>query len=215
MIDLSKRLLKAKGYLHDATVVFDIGADHGLLSLALAKEGKKVYACENKIGPYETLVKSVKGSIYPVTCLYSDGIDVLPNDVKTLVLLGMGGKTIAEILSRHPDKLSQIESILVEPQSDVLLCVSTLNSFGFQNVDGSYIYEKRYYPILFYVRGKEELNEVERQFGLAPLQKKDPILMEFLNIEKSRIESLNQQGKMRNLSYYKLVLEALAYDKSE
>ena len=63
MIDLSKRLLKAKGYLHDATVVFDIGADHGLLSLALAKEGKKVYACENKIGPYETLVKSVKGSI--------------------------------------------------------------------------------------------------------------------------------------------------------
>ena len=183
MIDLSKRLLKAKGYLHDATVVFDIGADHGLLSLALAKEGKKVYACENKIGPYETLVKSVKGSIYPV--------------------------------SRHPDKLSQIESILVEPQSDVPLCVSTLNSFGFQNVDGSYIYEKRYYPILFYVRGKEELNEVERQFGLAPLQKKDPILMEFLNIEKRRIESLNQQGKMRNLSYYKLVLEALAYDKSE
>ena len=140
---------------------------------------------------------------------------MLPNDVKTLVLLGMGGKTIAEILSRHPDKLSQIESILVEPQSDVPLCVSTFNSFGFQNVDGSYIYEKRYYPILFYVRGKEELNEVERQFGLAPLQKKDPILIEFLNIEKRRIESLNQQGKKRNLSYYKLVLEALAYDKSE
>ena len=132
-----------------------------------------------------------------------------------LIKLLKEGKTIAEILSRHPDKLSQIESILVEPQSDVPLCVSALNSFGFQNVDGSYIFEKRYYPILFYVRGKEELNEVECQFGLAPLQKKDPILIEFLNIEKRRIESLNQQGKKRNLSYYKLVLEALAYDESE
>lgn len=172
----------------------DIGADHGLFSLAAEKKVKKVYAGENKKGPYERLALRVKGST--VTPLFSDGIDVLPKDVNTLVILGMGGGTIFEILSKHPERLSQIHTLIIEPQSEVEAPVSYLYKMGFENVDGCYVLEKRYYPILKFIRHKTSLPSLRQlRYGPYPYQKKDPLLVASLKKELSRYQSLEESAK--------------------
>ena len=59
---LSQRLLTLASFVKKGAVVADIGADHGLLSVYLVEEGiaKKVFAVENKKGPFSILEKSTK-----------------------------------------------------------------------------------------------------------------------------------------------------------
>ena len=107
MVKLSKRLK----IIHDMisnSVVADIGSDHGKLMIALVESGKvqKGYAIENKEGPFERLRNNliryhVNDKITP---LFSDGIKDITRDVATIVIAGMGGSSIVNILKSHPEK---------------------------------------------------------------------------------------------------------------
>ena len=102
MQKLSKRLNKIYDFVDAGSIVFDIGADHGKLIIELVKTHKisHGYANENKKGPYNIL--SLACQNYPnIAVLFSDGIDNLPIDVNTLVLAGMGGHLIVNILTKH------------------------------------------------------------------------------------------------------------------
>lgn len=215
MIDtLTKRLSLALKLTPEDATVMDIGADMGLLSIALAKRGQKVYASENKKGPFRALTENVKdfeGS--NLSCIFTDGIDILPADVDTLILLGMGGKTIFDILSRHEERLNQIRYILMEPQSEMRAPIAFALAHGFENVDGCYVFEKRYYPMLLLKKTdlKKSYSEVEEIFGPYMLHHQDPLLWEFLVKEKERLASLPAVAKSRHETYNHLILEAMKY----
>ena len=216
MIDkLTPRLRKAFKMIPLGTCVMDIGADRGFLSLALASSGFKTYASENKKGPFDALMNEC--SCYKgdnLSLIFTDGIDTLPSDVNTLVILGMGGRTIYDILSRHEDKLKQIKYLVVEPQSDMKKTISYLLDNHYENIDGMYVYERRYYPLLLFKRN-EELTKVysieEYHYGVVPLLKKDELLKKHLDKELRRIESLSSLGKERNKEYKALLLKGLKH----
>lgn len=179
--------------------VIDVGADHGYLSLALASLRKRVYSIENKPGPFESLTKTL--SLYAeenVTPILSDGLDTLPEDVREVYILGMGGKTIVKILLKAKSKLPQISHLVLEPQSDVSLVTEAMQKLNFINDDGCYVFEKKYYPILSYSPGKETLNSSELLFGKAPLKKKDPVLKEYLCKKLDTISHLSLQSEKKN-----------------
>ena len=105
MIKLSKRLK----IIHDMvpkSVVADIGSDHGKLMIALVQSGiiTKGYAVENKEGPFERLRSNlIRYKVHDkITPLFSDGIKDLPRDTQTIVIAGMGGTNIVNILKAHP-----------------------------------------------------------------------------------------------------------------
>jgi len=179
---LPKRLQLVLSYVPSPAVVYDVGADEGLLSIALEKLGHKVYAGENKKGPYSRLVEHLKAEKSSVVPLFSDGVDVLPEDVDTLVLAGMGGRTIAGILLRHPLKMKQIRTVVVEPQSETGEVVKALEALGFKNEGGQYLKETRIYPLLRYGKGEGMLAQdaFELSYGPYPVRKKDPLLRELL-----------------------------------
>lgn len=205
MIDtLTPRLKIALSYVPTDTVIMDVGADLGLLSIALARHGHKVYASENKKGPYNALQKNIsewnKDNLF---CVFADGIDVLPQDVNCLTILGMGGKTIYSILSRHSERLKQIEYILIEPQSENNLPISFLLNSGYENIQGCYILETRYYPILLFKRtlNKREYSVPEMYFGPYPLKNKDQCLKEYLLKEYERFQMLSEVAQKQNAEY--------------
>jgi len=185
-IVLPPRLEEALRLLPHPSVVYDVGADHGFFSLACSSLGDKVYAGENKKGPYQSLCKNLKEfPQYPVTPLFADGLDALPEDVHVICLLGMGGKTIAEILLKDPKKLRNVDTILVEPQSQASLTISALEELGYRNDEGKYVFEKRYYPLLRFRKGTKQLSQLERKYGEVPLKRKDPLLKEYLKRQLS------------------------------
>lgn len=192
--NLSLRLFDAFEMIPEGEVVMDIGADRGLLAKELAKNGFKVYASENKKGPFSALKANTEKECqeYGLECIFTDGIDILPSDVTLLSMMGMGGNTIYDILQRHQDKLDQINYILIEPQSDHLLPLKYLLNLNYHVIKGKYVYEKRYYPLLLLKKEEEkmEYSPLELLYCILPLREKDPLLKEHLLKEKERLLSL-------------------------
>ena len=175
---LSQRLLTLASFVKKGAVVADIGADHGLLSIYLIEEGiaKKVFAVENKKGPFSILEKSTKK--YPeITCSFSDGISRIPDDVDTVVIAGMGGILISDILFKNKEKLKNVKYVIVDAHRDLELVRKTLNNLGYQFDWEKIVYEDVYYNVIATSKGPHKLLDEEVEFGYNI--KSDPLFSEY------------------------------------
>jgi tRNA A22 N-methylase len=188
--ELSPRLSTAFDLLDSTAVIFDVGADRGLLSLAVAQRGQTVYASENKKGPFTGLAKTAADSRLPnFHVLFQDGLAMVPPDVNAIVILGMGGRTMLRILKQGKTFFSQLRLVLIEPQSEFELPLDYLLDNGFENDNGCYVEETRFYPLLRFVPRKEagQETELERTFGPYPVRHHDPMLLAYAKKEKDRL----------------------------
>lgn len=175
----------------------DIGSDHGLLPMSLyfKKYPFKIYASENKKGPYNILSKSIenhnlKDKIIP---LYGNGLDVYKNGIKQVNISGMGGLTIIEIVSAGlKNKDMDIQMFILEPQKDTSKVRHYFEQISYKCIKEFYIEEKeKIYPIMIYVKGKEEIkNNLYYEYGKFPLLNKDKVLIEYLKKSKIRYEEI-------------------------
>jgi tRNA A22 N-methylase len=177
-----------------------VGADRGQFSIYLANHNHNVIAIENKKGPYLNLEKSIKEEgLLHLSCVLADGLDYLPSEVDCCCILGMGGSTIYDILSRHEDRLKQFKSIIIEPQSCASQAISYLLSLGFENDAGLYVYEKRYYPLLRFVPSAEsqKYSSLDEKYGPYPVRMKDPLLLEMLEKHINQLEPYQDQEETK------------------
>lgn len=202
---LSNRLYIASTYVSSSPII-DVGSDHGQLAIYLDSKGYKVYASENKIGPFNILKESILKSNSLVNCIFLDGIKDMPNDIKSVVILGMGGETIYKILNEGRKKLSSIDEIIIEPQSSFIKPISFLYENNFKNIDGKIIYERKYYPILKFIHGKEDhqLNDLELNYGSFIVNNKDELLIKKLKNELIKLNSLIISGVKKDEDRLKL-----------
>ena len=117
-----ERLACAMELLGGATVVADIGCDHGRLAVWLAKKGraKKVIAVDNRPLPLagaKALVRQTAcGAL--VDCRLGDGLGaVAPHEADEIVIAGLSGQTTAGILHGHPWVLSEQVHLVLVPAS--------------------------------------------------------------------------------------------------
>ena len=152
-------------------VIADIGSDHGKLMIALFKSGKltKGYAIENKKGPYNRLVKALEEEnlLDNIVPLLSDGIEDLPISVEHIVLAGMGGDLIVEILKKHPEKLKYVQTIVVDPHGAVNKVREEISQMGFAIAEEKMIKEDdKFYEIIKFVKADiASYNEFDLEFG--------------------------------------------------
>lgn len=184
--------------------LLDIGSDHGYLPLLLLKGGfsSKLYASENKLGPFNNLTNSLKGT--DITCLFGDGLEVYQENIKQVVIAGMGGRLISKIFDEGKIHLASIERLILEPQTDEDEMRRCLNDLKWKQIYGVYIKEKGHiYPIEIYVKGEEKLSEDEIEFGKYQLNNKDLLLKEKLN---KKIEILSKlSGEIKKQEELKLL----------
>lgn len=106
VICLDARLAAVMDLVKPGSVAADIGTDHGYLICALAKAGiiERGFACDVNLKPLERAKKTIRenclsGSIETVL---TDGLTGLPHWlIDTIIIAGMGGDLIAEILLAH------------------------------------------------------------------------------------------------------------------
>lgn len=175
---LSQRLLTIASFVKKGAVVADIGADHGLLSVYLIenKIAQKVFAVENKVGPFSILEKNTKK--YPeITVSLSDGISEIPKDVDTVVIAGMGGILISDILKKNKDKLKNVQYIVIDAHRDLQLVRQTLNELGFEFEKEVLVKEGVFYNVISVKKGNRKLNQNELEFGYKI--KEDSLIKEY------------------------------------
>lgn len=199
-------------------VVTDIGADHGYMAMFLAgKFSKKVYATEYGKGPFYKLIDNVERLEYQnlVECYQADGLDGLRNDCNALIIAGMGGKTISEMLARRPTSLSNIRKLVLEPQSEAFLVRDFINQNGFVIAQDFYVMEKgKAYPIIVAMRGYEEEPYLpyELMYGRLPIKEHDEILLTYLGKTIGILSRIEDEGRLNEKSKVELSLARTAID---
>ena len=138
-------------------IAADIGADHGKLMIALFEGGviEHGYAVENKKGPYNRLVKALmeKNLEDKIVPLFSDGISDLPPRVHTVIIAVMGVNNIIDILTKHPNKTKQIQTLIVDAHSAIPKVREEVCKLGFIIADEKMVREDDvFYEIIKFIR---------------------------------------------------------------
>ena len=175
---LSQRLFTIASLVRKDSVVADIGADHGMLSIYLIEEkiAKKVFAVENKMGPFSNLENNTRN--YPeISVSLSDGISLIPDDIDTVVIAGMGGLLISEIFLSHKEKLQYVNNIIVDAHRDLEVVRLTLQELGFEIVKETLVKEGVFYNVISAQKGHHKLSPIELEFGYKIND--DPLFKEY------------------------------------
>ena len=106
-VALSKRLSAIAHLIPKTGGVADVGTDHGHIPVWLFQKGYKgkIFASDINQGPLDKAHTYARdhGASDDICFLLCDGLkDIPPDEVKTVVIAGMGGETIAGILSAAP-----------------------------------------------------------------------------------------------------------------
>lgn len=185
-MNISDRLLTIANMIHPNAKVIDVGADHGLLEKYLIDSGKvqSVFAVENKKGPYKNLKDSLKG--YDVVTSFSDGLDEMPLETDTIVIAGMGGNLIVDILTKDVNKLNNIKQIVVDAHRDAELVRRKVTALGYRIEKEKIVVENKiYYFIISFVKGMSSYKDIELEWGYNV--NNDPLFSEFKAKELSRL----------------------------
>ena len=167
---LSKRLSVIKEMVPSG-VVADVGSDHGKLIISLLEDKVilKGYGIENKKAPFSRLEKAIEDAHAQkqITALFSDGISELPSDVDVVVIAGMGGHLIINILESHVEKLKNVKSIVVDAHNSVDKVRKSIVSLGYFIKDEKVVFEDDiYYEIIRFDKGESKpLDELDYELG--------------------------------------------------
>ena len=107
---LSKRLQVVASFIPDNSSLLDVGCDHALLDIYLMKTKQNIKIIASDINPNPLKIAKdnlVKYNLQnQITLKKMDGIKEIPKSVDTIVIAGMGGILITNILQK--EKLTNI-----------------------------------------------------------------------------------------------------------
>ena len=152
-------------------IAADIGADHGKLMIALFEGGiiTHGYAVENKKGPYNRLVKALEERHLEedIVPLFSDGIKDLPEAVHTVIIAGMGGNNIIDILKKYPQKTKQIQTLIIDAHTAIPKVRDEVSKLGFVIADEKMVREDNiFYEIIKFIRADRAIyGDKDLEFG--------------------------------------------------
>ncbi len=109
---LSKRLETVVSYIKPNMKIADIGSDHAYLPCFAVKNGIASYAIAGEVveGPYQSALNQVEAAqlTEKISVRKGNGLEVLRNEdqIDCIVIAGMGGSLITEILEAQKAKIS-------------------------------------------------------------------------------------------------------------
>lgn len=164
---LSSRLNAICGLVDEGTNVVDIGCDHALIDIYLTKyNNNKCIAADIS----ENALNNAKNNINKhhlngqIDVVLSDGLEsiILPNN-NTVVLSGMGTKTILKILENKYD----IDSLIISSHNNLYELRKNIIKKGYYIEKEIKIIEKNiYYTIIKFKKGKRKYNYYNYIYGI-------------------------------------------------
>jgi tRNA (adenine22-N1)-methyltransferase len=180
MLKLSNRLINLVKLVDENQIVADIGTDHGLLPCYLAanKISSKIYAMDLRVEPLEVAKKNITkyGLINSVIPILSDGLDMLPSDVTTITISGLGSNLIVDICQRNLPLLKN-KTLIFGPNCDESILREFLLKNNFKIVAEQIVNENEiFYEQIKAIPGSMSLTSDEITFGPILLKNKDSAL---------------------------------------
>lgn len=172
---LSRRLQAIANLVDKDHVILDIGTDHGLLPIYLVTNqiAKLAIASDIKADPLKQAQKNVikANLIDKIKLVLSDGLNNITSYFNTVIIAGVGPKTIISVLESGKEKTKN-KTLILQSNVSTHLVRTWLNKNGFKIINELLVYEKNnYYEILKAIQGRQILTKGDAYLG--PLLKKD------------------------------------------
>lgn len=200
MMELSLRMKQVAGMVEPCKTVADIGCDHGYISIYLIQQGiaAKALAMDVRKGPLSRAKQHISRNHLEdrIQCRLSDGLEQLQyGEADTILISGMGGPLMIEILKRGASKLKGTETLVLQPQSDIPSVRRYLHKIGYGIREEQMLLEDGKYYVVIKAKNKEDApwNNVEYQYGRCLLQQRSSVLWHFLKREEQQMNQLMKQ----------------------
>lgn len=185
----------------------DVGTDHGYVPIALVTEGviPSALAMDVNQGPLDRALQHIQEhqlENYIGTRL-SDGVRSLrPGEADSVLIAGMGGALTVRILTEGKEVLDTVKEIILQPQSEIGKVRRFLYDNGYRIVrEDMILEEQKYYTVMKAVHGEmQDYTDMDFAYGKLLLEQKHPVLRQYLEEQKAKMEKLLQRLMEQNVS---------------
>lgn len=192
---LTPRLSAVCDFVEQGSRIADIGTDHAYIPIYLSLNNIISYAAASDIneGPLSAAKKNIQENGLNIrTCLAPGNTGIKDNEADTLIIAGMGGDLISDILNeRIPEG---VEHIILQPMTHIEDARKALHAHSFEIKNEKLVLEddgkkKRLYTVINAKKGKcEKWSEFE--YKISPLLACDPLFEYLVNREKTKTEKI-------------------------
>lgn len=210
------RLECIKSMVSKCKVAADIGTDHGYVAEMLLRDNicDKVIATDLNEGPLNRAIEHLTAAKLDTKCDFrlGSGLTILKEkEAEALIIAGMGGELIADIIEVSKNIALNATQLILQPMTtaDKLRCYLYEN--GFKIIDENIVKElHHYYFIIKAVPGKDEAeDEIYCEISRILLEKKDPLMIEYLNRLLNINENIIRSIEKNNNSDYNKKIDTL------
>ena len=197
---LTPRMRCVAAFVPSGARAADIGCDHAYVSIFLCEQEicDHVIAMDVRKGPLEIARANIHkaGLDDRIELRLSDGLERLAcGEVDTIVIAGMGGLLIRDILCAGEQVVKGLRTMVLQPQSEIPEVRRYVREHGFEIADEAMIWDKNkpYFVMkCIWADGQSlpEWSEVKYQYGGVLLKRQDTGLRDFLRWEQQHLERL-------------------------
>jgi len=186
-MEISDRLRTVASFVRESRSIADIGTDHAYIPIYLYKEGiiNRAIACDINREPIKRAESNINlyhlGNVIE-TRLGNGLTPIKAGETDGIVIAGIGGMLMIDILKTYPDKMESVKELVLQPQSDVESVRRFIHSRSFRIDDEQMLYEDGiFYTIIRAVCGIESYNSKrDYVFGKINIEKKSTVLKKYL-----------------------------------
>lgn len=176
---ISERIKRISSYIKPYKVIADVGCDHGYL-IKYAFDNYNIteaYAIDNKKGPLDSAKNNLK-DYNNVKYFLSDGLDSIGDNVEVVVIAGMGGMLIKDIITKNISRINNVKRFVLQANKNVY----ELRKFMCENdylISHEEILEEdgKFYEIVVFEKGKADYNFDDLFFGPILLKEKNDVFL--------------------------------------
>lgn len=200
-LKLKGRLKLIADKVQKCNVVADIGTDHAYIPIYLIQHNicKRAIASDVKTGPVEVAKRNI--GIYKlnekIETRLGSGLDTIEeNEADTVIIAGMGGTLLTELLDANALKACKTSALILQPMNDLDVVRKWLYHNKFDIYEEELVAEgdKVYCVLAARFDGTEKNYETfQLHVGEKLIKKNDPLLLPYCEIKVRQIERVLRQ----------------------
>lgn len=191
---MTPRLITVASKVWGGARVIDVGTDHAYVPIYLAEQGVIASALATDVnrGPLMRANDNIEkaGLCSKIKTALADGLSGVDDSLyDTVIIAGMGGMLISDIIKNAPD---QNKTFILQPMTAITELRQFLYEQSFEICDEELVQEgEKLYTVIVAKKGKKQnFEEIDLYVGKKLIENSDPLLPELLERLQSKLTTI-------------------------